>query len=95
MDAYMLKHPIKTAGGETMIADVILRRPKGKDLKAADKAATDLESTFILLDRLAQTPDGNDVFPGFAEELDAEDIVALGERLDALLPSGPKTGGTT
>lgn len=92
--SYILKHPLKNKAGDTIVTEVSLRRAKGKDLKAADKAASDLDSTFVLIDLLSQMPDGSGVFPGFADELDAEDIEALGERVAALLPGGHQTGGT-
>lgn len=93
---YTLKHPITTkAGAAPIVTDIVIRRPKGKDVRAADKATSDLDSTFVLIDRLCQMPDGSDVFPGFADELDVEDVEALGERVAALLPSGPRTGETS
>ena len=94
--SYALKHPItsKTAG-DVIVTEIVIRRPKGKDIRAADKASSDLDSTFVLIDRLCQMPDGSDVFPGFADELDVEDVEALGERVAALLPSGPRTGETS
>jgi hypothetical protein len=91
---YTLKHPIVPKQGDPITA-VVLRRPKGKDMKAADKAESDFSGTLILIERLCSLPDGTDVFPGFADELDVEDIETLGERVEAMLPRGQKTGGTT
>ncbi|QUM72180.1 phage tail assembly protein [Sphingopyxis granuli] len=93
---YTLKHPITLKGGDApVVSEVVIRRPKGKDIRAADKASSDLDSTFVLIDRLCQMPDGGDVFPGFADELDVEDVEGLGERVAALLPSGNRTGETS
>ncbi len=93
---YTLKHPITDrSSGAAVVTDVVIRRPKGKDVRAADKASSDIDGTFLLIDRLCQMPDGSDVFPGFADELDVEDVEALGERVAALLPSGPRTGETS
>lgn len=91
---YTLKHPITPQQGQP-ITDVVLRRPKGKDVKAADKAPSDLESTFVLIERLCSLPGGDPVFPGFADELDVEDIEALGERVTAFSRSGRPTGETS
>lgn len=90
---YQLKHPIQPKQGEAITA-VSIRRAKGKDLRAITKAANDFEATLMLIDRLCLYPDGTAVFAGFADELDAEDIEALGEFVAAVLPSGPKTGET-
>lgn len=90
---YTLKHPITPQQGQP-ITDVVLRRPKGKDMKAADKASSDFEGTLILIERLCTLGGGDPVFPGFADELDVEDIEALGERVEAMLPRGQRTGET-
>lgn len=92
---YTLKHPVRSKDGKLEITDVVIRRPKGKDVKAADKAPSDLDSTFVMIERLCQMPDGSDVFPGFADELDVEDIEGLGERVAAFTPSGRPTGETS
>lgn len=92
---HILKHPIVGKSGETLVTEVHVRRAKGKDLRAADKSASEFDGTLVMIERLCQMPDGSDVFPGFADELDAEDIAALGELVTASLPSGQKTGGTT
>lgn len=93
MENYTLKYPITPQQGQPVTA-VVLRRPKGKDMKAADKAASDFEGTLVLIERLCSLPGGDPVFPGFADELDVEDIEALGERVEAMLPRGQKTGAT-
>lgn len=90
---YVLKFPIQLKQGEP-IGEVFVRRAKGKDLRAVSKAGSELDGTLMLIDRLCTLPDGGDVFLGFADELDAEDIDGLGELVMASLPSGPTTGGT-
>ncbi|PAL22653.1 phage tail assembly protein [Sphingopyxis sp. GW247-27LB] len=94
MNHYLLKHPIETRDGKPMVAEVHIRRAKGKDLRAIAEAKNDFDGTLMLIDRLCQHPDGGPIFPGFADELDAEDIEALGELVMAILPSGQKTGET-
>lgn len=94
MDFYTLRHPVATKDGTVLVSEVKLRRPKGKDMKASERAPSNFEASLILIERLCQQPSGEAVFAGFADELDVEDISALGELLEAMLPSGPKTGET-
>lgn len=93
---YTLKHPFTEKGtGKVIIGEVVVRRPKGKDMKAAEKAESDFDGTMILIERLCSLPDGGDVPANFSDELDVEDLDALGELVTAMLPGGRKTGETT
>ncbi|KTE24464.1 MULTISPECIES: phage tail assembly protein [unclassified Sphingopyxis] len=95
-DTYILKHPITEKGtGAVIIGEVVVRRPKGKDMKAADKAESDFHGSMVLIDRLCSLPGGGDVPANFSDELDVEDLDALGELVTAMLPGGRKTGATT
>lgn len=94
MQHYRLKHPITGKDGAVIISEVVLRRPKGKDLRASERESSSFDGTLVLIERLCSQPNGEAVFAGFADELDVEDIDALGEFVEAMLPSGPKTGGT-
>lgn len=77
---YTLKYPIAFKSGTTTITEVIVRRPRGKDIREFDRfSGQPIGLTLAMIDRLCRMPDGSDVFAGFADELDAEDIEALGE----------------
>jgi hypothetical protein len=94
MHSYPLKHPITTKSG-TVIDGVQLRRAKGKDMRLIDKHRdSPMALTLALIDALCLFPDGTPIFAGFADELDAEDIDALGELAFASMPDGPTTGAT-
>lgn len=76
---YTLKYPVTLKSGTT-ITEVTVRRVRGKDMRELDKHAQQpVALTLALIDRLCQFPDGGDVFANFADELDAEDVQALGE----------------
>lgn len=94
MKRYTLKHPITPAEGAP-ITEVLIRRGKGKDLRIIDGLLDQpMALTLRRIDQLCQFPDGSSVFPGFADELDEEDVEALGELVMPKSVDGPKTGAT-
>lgn len=76
-----LKHPVKLATGQT-IAKVALRRPKVKDLKAAQRVSDKPEEQELAL--IAQLAG---LTPEDIEELDLADYKAIAESFRAMLDS--------
>jgi hypothetical protein len=76
---------LKPAGFEFQV-----RRPKGKDLKASGRAASDADAAFILAERL--TP-----FTSIElDEMDGEDFIIIGDAVADFLPKAqPSRSGST
>lgn len=91
---YQLKHPITTVnrgGGqerEEQITEFTLRRIKAKDLRVTDDHAGDVAKTLALLARITGQP------VLVIDELDAEDLTALQDKVEGFLPPGLLTGKT-
>ncbi len=97
---YTLLYPIEPEQGQPITAVTILR-PKGKDRRVLDRYLTPdggiinpIAMQLEMIERLCRLPDGSDIFAGFADELDDEDLDALGKRVMPDLPNGQPTGGT-
>lgn len=97
---YTLLHPIEPEQGQS-ITKVIILRPKGKDRRVLDRYLTPeggirnpMGMQLEMIERLCRLPDGSDIFAGFADELDDEDVEALGKRVMPDSPNGQKTGAT-
>ncbi|BBD77241.1 phage tail assembly protein [Hydrogenophilus thermoluteolus] len=74
-----LKHPVKLATGQT-IGKVTLRRPKVKDLKAAQRVSDKAEEQELALIALLAGLTPEDI-----EELDLADYKAIAESFRAML----------
>jgi hypothetical protein len=97
---YTLKYPIPN-GTQPPVTDVVVLRPKGKDRRVIDRHVTPdggiinpVAMHLEMIERLVRLPGGGDIYAGFAEELDDEDVDALGKLVMPDLPSGRPTGGT-
>ncbi len=91
--SYTLLYPVQLKGRDgTVIKSVssitLLRRPKGKDLRATDKAEGDAGKAILLIASISGE------LPMVIDELDSEDIAALGELLGGSSPNGRPTGAT-
>jgi hypothetical protein len=94
MESYTLFHPVLPKRGDA-ISEVLVRRATGKDMRLLDRhQGNPMALTLALIDALTLYPDGAPIFAGFADELDAEDIFALGELVTASLPDGQVIGAT-
>ena len=91
---HVLKYPLEVKDKDKTVVltvdKIVLRagRIKAKDLRATDGQGGEVAKTLALIGVLSGQP------PAVLDELDAEDFAALGELLDALGTSGPKTGQT-
>lgn len=66
-----------------------LRRPKAKDMRVIDDhQEAPIASIIALIGKISKLD------PLAIENLDAEDLTALGNALAAFMPDGPKTGAT-
>lgn len=82
---YTLIHPI-TFGSET-ITELKFRRPKGKDIRRIrDMGELTGDDNMNLIGQLCGKA------PPVIDELDLEDITAIGALVDGFFKSGPKTG---
>lgn len=94
---YTLKYPLVPAQGEP-VTDVIVVRSRGKDRRVIDRhyvngvLAAPMALQLEMIERLVRRSDGSDIYPGFAEELDEEDVDALGELVMPASDDGPPTG---
>lgn len=84
---------LRAAGGEVRIekiAEVTLYKFKAKDLRALDGLADDARGSQLLalMARMTRQP------VKVIDELGAEDMQILGDKVGAFLPNGPKTGQT-
>lgn len=91
---YELKHPIeiKSAKDGTVIetiARLTLRRPKGRHLKATDRVQGEAAKTLALIAACAEIP------PSAADEIDLEDVTALGEIVEGFSGAPRRTGETS
>lgn len=91
---YELKHPIvlrfQPKGGEAReetITEVKLRRAKAKDLRQLDRHPGQIAQSLALIQALSGLT-GVQV-----DELDAEDVSALGDIVGDFFPDTPPTGG--
>lgn len=97
MQLYTLKYPLTLKSGE-QIADVAIRRMKGKDQRALDKylvgetVRNPMAMQLEMVERLVVMPDGSDIYPGFADDLDTADLEALGEFVMPTAVGGLPTG---
>lgn len=92
---FELKHPIeirlKTADGERSekISRVTVRRPKAKDMRIVDDYQTKpMALTLAMIERLT------DLEPHAVDELDSEDMEALGDLCLGFTDNGRTTGAT-
>ncbi len=89
---YELKHPVELRAKDgTLIEEIrtlTLKRPKGKHLKATDRVVGDAAKTLALIAACADIP------PSTADELDGEDVTALGEMVEGFLGARQRTGAT-
>lgn len=89
---YALKHPIdiRNKEGEAIetITSLTLVRPKGRQLKAMDRAEGEVGKTIALVCAIAGLP------PSAGDLLDGEDIADLGEILAGFFGGRRPTGGT-
>lgn len=98
---YTLKQPIllTTRDGEGNEHDeelkpaghtVVLRRPKGKDLRVVDQhEGKPVAMALALIGKISNLDDQE------VENLDAEDVASLGELVADFMPNGRKTGVTS
>lgn len=84
-----LRHPINL-GADQYVAEVIIRRPLGRDLKNAPNGDTDLYKGARFLAGLCGVP--KDLF---ADNVDLEDLARIGEVVQGFFPDGPKDGPTS
>lgn len=90
---YSLKHPIdrRNSSGEVIetVTEVTVRRAKGKDLRVMDRFQDQPSALALkMIEQLTELTQSD------VDNLDAEDVEGLGERVFGLLPGGPTTGAT-
>ena len=89
---HTLKHPVtftfKSGDAERQetTAELTLRRLKGKDLRSLDDCPGDVSMA------LAMIAKSTGLTAMQVDELDAEDIAELGEKIEGFLPPGLRTG---
>ncbi|MCW9034570.1 MAG: phage tail assembly protein [Rhodospirillales bacterium] len=82
-----LQYPA-TVASETL-SEVLLRRPKGRDLAAIDEAGGgENQQTMTMISQLCDIP------PSFVREMDAVDIKRLALIIAGFMGTSPQTGGT-
>ena len=87
-----LKHKIvltkRSSQGETTeeITELTLRRPKAKDLRIMDKPMGEVAKTIELIAALSGHP------TKVIDEVDGEDLEALGKVIEGFTPPGQPTG---
>lgn len=91
---YTLKHPIELRAADSgaiteTLRELTLRRPKGKQLKAMDRAEGEVGKTLALIGACAGQP------PSTMDLLDGEDFTALGEMLEDFFGGLRRTGKTS
>lgn len=95
MKIYTFKYPVSGGQNSAPIREVAIRRVKGKDMREIDRhSGQPIALTLAMIERLCRLPNGDPLFPGFADELDSEDIEALGELVMPTGDDGPPTGLT-
>jgi hypothetical protein len=91
---YTLKHPITTrfrgpdGEREETVSEVLLRRVKGRDMRALSGITDQLAQGLTLMGKVTSLE------PHQVDELDVEDVAALGEIIDGFLPASLRTGPT-
>jgi hypothetical protein len=90
--SYRLAQPI-TSKQDMLITEVLIVRPRGRDLKVLDQIEGHVEIMATMIDRLCRMPDQTDVFVGFSDALDVEDFAKLGESVMSLITDALPTGG--
>ena len=84
-----LSHPFKV--GDKTIAEVTIRRPKVRDLRAMEKArepgATDIDQGIAMAAALCDLP------LEAVDEMDAVDFAAISEVITRFLPQAPASKG--
>lgn len=90
---YHLKHPIEVRSAESgevieNLTALALKRPKGKQLKAMDKAEGEVGKILALIAACSGQP------PKIMDELDAEDFTALGVIVEGFFGGRLPTGAT-
>lgn len=97
---YVLQYPLANGTGAP-ITEVNILRPKGKDRRVIDRYITPdggirdpMAMQLEMIERLCRLPDGGDIYPGFADELDDDDVEALGKLVMPDSPGGRRTGKT-
>ncbi len=93
--AYTLKHPItvvfnkgKDDEREEQILEVTLRRLKGRDLRATDACPGQASMVLLLISKATGLTQAQ------ADDLDLEDVTALGDLVAGFMPPGLLTGKT-
>ncbi len=94
MQTYKLKHPIELRDKESgevieTITQLTIQRPKGKHLKAMDKAQGDVARTLALIGAVANQP------PSVMDLLDGEDFAGMSEIVEDFFGGRRPTGGTS
>lgn len=80
-----LSEPIIGPDGQ-QLTELTLRRPKGKDLRAMDKATGELGKTFALAQQLSGIP------APMLDNLDGADVIELSDACAVFLKRSPATG---
>jgi hypothetical protein len=89
MQKHTLAYPVTF--GDALYRDVTIRRPKGRDIIAIEDARarteSDTRSGFVAISILCDIPEG------VVEEMDAQDIAALSDRVASFFvrPGDPAT----
>lgn len=85
--SYKLKYPVQF--GEEKIAEIEIRRPKGRDVRKV-KITADGSVSMTDMMELAASLSGHP--PVVIDELDAEDLFEVLDVVTSFLPSGRRTG---
>ncbi len=85
MTTYKLEYPITIE--DQLVEEVTLRRAKGRDLRAMDKAQGDTAKALVLICKLASLSETA------ADELDAVDVTGLSALVGDLIAPGKKPTG--
>ena len=84
-----LSHPLKV--GDELIAEVTIRRPKVRDLRAMEKArepgVTDIDQGIAMAAALCDLP------LEAVDEMDAVDFASISEVITRFLPQAPASKG--
>ncbi len=86
-----LSHPLKV--GDKTIAEVTIRRPKVRDLRALERARepgmNQMDQSIAMAAALCEIP------AEAMDDMDATDFAAISEVISRFLPSGSKGGGAS
>lgn len=83
-----LKWPVKL--GNKLIDEITLRRPRAEDMKRLSTTDRRKMKPYESVQYLAQLIEGQPTV--FADKLDLEDLVRIGEVMQRFFPGGPLTG---